>query len=159
MPSLLLQHLEREGGKKDRVEIHVDQIVKVLQILAGHRITGPIRIGEGVEKGIERPLEQLDERLLHRVFAGAAQHGVLHDMGHARRIGHRRAEIDAEHLVLVFIDQRQQFGTGAMSIKKSARVELADLPFSDQFEVPFRHLILFSNSSHIERKKHSSKIP
>ena len=35
------------------IQVNVDQVVEILQILAGHRIAGLVRIGERVEKGIE----------------------------------------------------------------------------------------------------------
>ena len=35
------------------VEVHVEQVVKVLAILAGKRIGGPVRTGESVHEGIQ----------------------------------------------------------------------------------------------------------
>jgi hypothetical protein len=61
---------------------------------------------------LRRALHQLDERLLDRIFARAAQYRVFQNMGDARRIRSRGGEADAEHLVFVTVDQRKQLGTG-----------------------------------------------
>lgn len=52
-----------------------------------------------VEEGLEAALEHLGEGLLGRVLVRAAEHRVLQDVGHARRVAHGRAERDAEHLM------------------------------------------------------------
>ncbi len=101
MPSLLLEHMGREARIKDRIKIDINQVVKVLQVLACHRVAGFIRIGEGIEEGLQRTLQELHERLLDRVLARTAQDRVLKNVRHAGRVRDRRAEGNAEDLVLV----------------------------------------------------------
>jgi len=48
MPALLREGVRREKRMEHRVEIDVDEIVEVLQVLAGDRVAGLIRKGEGV---------------------------------------------------------------------------------------------------------------
>ncbi len=91
---------------ENRIQIHVHQVGKVLLVGGGHRVDGLIRIGHSIEKGIKRSLHHLDKRVLHRKVAGAAQDGVLDDVGNARGILRRCAEADVEHLVIVVIGQK-----------------------------------------------------
>src|ERR1700730_12087895 len=108
MPALLLEYLRCQSRKEHRIQIDIDQVVEILDILARDRVAGLVRKRHGVEKRIERALHQLDERLLDRIFARAAQHGVLENMGDAGGIGRRSCEADAEYLVFVATQQREQ---------------------------------------------------
>ena len=58
VPALLTEYLLLVINPriKYRIEIHVHQIGEVLVIAARHRIYGLVRIGHGIEKGIERAL-------------------------------------------------------------------------------------------------------
>ena len=83
MPSFLLKD---QGGKariENRVQIDVDQVVEILDVLAGDRITGLVGVGEGIEKGIERAFYEFHERFFHRVFSGTAKDRVFKDMRYA----------------------------------------------------------------------------
>ena len=101
MPALLLEHRRREPREEDGVHVDVHEVVEVRQVGGGHRVARAVGVGEGVDEGVERGLDELHEGLLHGVLARAAQHAVLEDVRHARRVGHRRAEDDAEDLVVI----------------------------------------------------------
>ena len=84
-----------------RVEVHVDEVVEVGEVGRGDRVAGAVRVRERVEERVERALHQLDERLLDRVLAAAAEHRVLEDVRHALGVVDGRAQHGAEGLVLV----------------------------------------------------------
>jgi hypothetical protein len=131
VPAFLLEDVRSEPGIKHRIEIHIHEIVKILNILAGDRVTRLVRIGHGVQECLERTLEKLYERFPHRVFAGAAQNGMFQDVSHARGIPRRRSKGDPEHLVLIVIDERQEFGSCPGMLKKlRLGSKLGDLSFS-----------------------------
>ena len=69
MPALLLQDMRWYQRIQHRIHVDIDQVIIVLQVLAGDRIAGFIRIGESIQESIERAFDQLDERLLHWIFA------------------------------------------------------------------------------------------
>ncbi len=138
MPSLLLENARRDAGVKDRVQVDIDEVVEVLEVLAGHGVAGLVRVGEGIEKGLEGSLEELHEGLLHGVFPRPAQYRVLEDVGHARGIRGRRAENDAEDLVLVVVDQRQELGSrGRMPVYPGQGLDLGNLFLPQQLETIF----------------------
>jgi len=138
VPAFLLERLLADAGEEDRIQVDIDQVVEVLEVGAGDRVAGHVRVGHGVEKSVERAFEQLDERLLDRVLAGAAQHGMLHDVRHAGRIGGRGLEGHAEDLVLVVILQGKQLRPGAeVAEAPGARVDLRDVAFFNQFKTVY----------------------
>ena len=103
MPALLHEHLRIRAhrGVEDRIEVHVHEILKITVIAARdgiHRLVGECHC---VEESVERALHKLDERLLQRIFARAAEHGVLDNVCHTRIIDGRRAETDRKDLVVV----------------------------------------------------------
>ncbi len=108
VPALLLENFFRDTRKKNRVQVYVRQVSEVLEIGAGHGVAGLIRIGEGIEKGLQGAFEQFDKGLLDRVFFRAAEHAVFKNMGHAGGIGRGRAKGNAENLVLVIIKDGEQ---------------------------------------------------
>ena len=112
VPAFLLEAVFVDAGEEDSVKVDVDQIVEVLKVGAGHWIAGLVREGEGVQEGLERALEQLDEGLLHRVFFRAAEHGMLKDVRNARGIFRRGAEGRAEAFVFVVVEHGEQFRAG-----------------------------------------------
>src|SRR5262249_1183270 len=112
MPALLLEYLRCQPRKEHRIQIDVDQVVEILDVLARDRIAGLVWKRHGVEKRVERTLHQLDERLLDRIFARAAQHRVFENMSDAGGIRRRGYETDAKYLVFVAIGEREQLGTG-----------------------------------------------
>ncbi len=68
MPALLAEGVFREQGIKNGVQVNVDQVVKIPQVCAGHGIACLVRKGEGIEKGLQRTLEKLRERLFYGIF-------------------------------------------------------------------------------------------
>jgi hypothetical protein len=53
MPSFLLKDVACDAGIKYGVEVYVNEIVKILRVLACHRVTGLVGIGEGVQKSLK----------------------------------------------------------------------------------------------------------
>ena len=140
VPALLLEDLRRQPRVEDGVEVDVDEVVEVLQVLAGNRVAGAVGVGEGVEEGLQRSLEELDEGLLHRVLAGAAEDGVLEDVGDAGGVGGRRAEGDAEDLVgVIAVDHGDEPGPGGMAVQGRLRAQLGDAPPVRRLEAVRRH--------------------
>jgi len=121
MPAFLAEDLRGQAGMKHGVQIHVDEIVEIREVLAGYGVAGLVRIGEGVQKGLQGALEQLHKGLLDRIFARSTEHGMLQDVGHARGVVRRGAEGDPENLVLVVVDQGQKPGPGGSVLEKTGR--------------------------------------
>mmetsp|Transcript_27673 Transcript_27673/g.44531 ORF Transcript_27673/g.44531 Transcript_27673/m.44531 type:complete len:230 (+) Transcript_27673:2358-3047(+) len=119
MPALLLERPWRQSWVQHRVEINIDQIVEVFQVLAGNRVAGTIRIGEGVEESVHRALEKLDEWLFDRIFARSAQDTVLENVRNACRVVGGRAESNAKHLVLVRHRDRHYFRASFLMSKEN----------------------------------------
>ncbi len=103
MPSFLLEYERGEPRIENRIQVNVDQVVEILDVLAGDRIAGLVGVSEGVEKSLQGTFYKLHERFLHRVFPGTAKDRVLQDMRHAARIRRRCSKTDAEHFVIVFV--------------------------------------------------------
>ncbi len=108
MPPLLGQLLRRQQRVEDGVDVDVEQVVEVLQVGAGCRVDCLVGEGHGVDKRRQRAFHQFEERVLERVFLRTGQHHVLQNVGQAGGVGGRRAEVDAEHLVLVVVLQREE---------------------------------------------------
>jgi hypothetical protein len=121
MPALLLEDVRVEPGVKNRIQINIDEVVKILDILTGYGIASLVRIGHGIEKGFERTLQKLHKGFLQRIFPGAAQDRVLQDMGHPRGVRRRGSKSDPKDLVLVVIDQGQEF-TPRPAVAKKLRL-------------------------------------
>ena len=102
------------------IQIHMHQILEVLVIAAGYRITGLVRVGHGVQEGIQRPLYQFDKRIFQGEIPRSAQDAVLRDMGHAGGILRRCPESDVEHLVFVVIFDQHDSGSCLSVTEQSA---------------------------------------
>ena len=96
VPPLLHEHLRilTHRRVKHRIQIDIHQILEIAVIAACHRVHRLIGERHCIEERIERALHELHERLLQRILARAAEHGVLHDMRHPRIIDRRRTEAD-----------------------------------------------------------------
>ncbi len=105
VPSLLGQLLRRQQRVEDGVDVDIEQIVEVLQVGAGRRVDCLVGEGHGVDKRRQRAFHQFEERVLKRVFLRTGQHHVLQNVRQACGVGGRRAEADAECLVLVVVLQ------------------------------------------------------
>src|SRR5215831_177114 len=110
MPTFLLKGVCSDPRIKNRIKINIDEVVKIPEILACDRIAGLVRKGHCIEESVQRAFHELDKWFFHRVLARAAKHSVLENVDDAGRITRRRAKSDAEHLVLVVIDEREQLG-------------------------------------------------
>src|SRR5262252_57048 len=135
MPALLLEDLRRQARMEHRIEIHVDEVVEVLNILACYRIAGLVRKRHGIEKSVERALQQFDKRLFDRIFARSAQYRVLQDVGDTGGIRRRSTESDAEHLVFIGVDEGDQLRAGGdMVIIARRSVDFRQLLLADQLK-------------------------
>ena len=112
VPAFLLQGVFWDKRVEHGVEIDVDQVVEILQVLAGNWIAGLVGVGEGIQEGVERAFGQFNERLFDRIFARAAQDGMFHDVSDAVGRFGRRAERDAKDFVLVRVGNGHQACTG-----------------------------------------------
>lgn len=65
---------------KDRVSIHVDEVVKVLGVWRRHHVAALVGVGEGVEKGTQTALSLLHEGALGRLQTRAAQNAVVENV-------------------------------------------------------------------------------
>ena len=103
VPALLHEHLRIRAhrGIEYGVEIDIHEVLKIARIAACNRIHRLVRKCHRVEERVERSLHEFNERLLQRVLARAAEHGMLHDMRHPRIIHGRRAEADRKDLVVI----------------------------------------------------------
>ena len=103
VPALLHQHLRirAHGWIEHRIEVHIHQVLKVAVVSARNGVHRLVWERHRVEERVERALHKLDERFLQRILARAAEHGVLHDVRHARIIHGRRAKTDRKDLVVV----------------------------------------------------------
>ena len=59
---------------KHRIQVHVGQVVEVLQVARRHGVAGPVGVGERVQESLERALQKLHKGLLGGVLARAAEH-------------------------------------------------------------------------------------
>ena len=135
VPAFLPENVFGQQRKEHRVEIHIDQVVEILEVLAGHRISGLVRKGHGVEERILAALEQFHERLLDRIFPAPAQYRVLKNMGNAGRVLRGRLERHPEHLVLIVVDQAQHLCPGLFVPEQlHLRIDLRNMLVADQFE-------------------------
>ena len=132
MPSFLTEAVFRNEGMEDGVHIDVDEVVEILQIGAGHGIAGLVRESEGVEKGLQRALEEVHEGFLDRIFARAAENRVLDDVRHAGGVFGRCAEGCAEAFVFVIIDDGENLRARDVVLPEAGRA--AD----------FRHIFFFN---------------
>ena len=103
VPPLLHEHLRilTHRRVKHSIQIDIHQILKIAVVAACHGVHRLIGERHRIEERIERALHELHERLLQRILARAAEHGVLHDMRHTRIIHRRRAKADRKDLVVV----------------------------------------------------------
>ena len=97
-----------EQRVKDRIDINIDQVVKVFFVLACHRIAGLIGEGEGIDESRQRAFQQLHERFFNGVFLRAVQDRVFEDVRYAIRVLWCGAKVDAENFVFVVVDDREQ---------------------------------------------------
>ena len=113
MPSLLgVNHGIGGGtGMKHGITVDIDEVVKVLRVLTGHDVARSVGIGEGIQKCLQTPLQQLHEWILGLVLATAAQDAVFENVGNTRRVRRRRAEGNSKAFVVVLGGDGEDFGS------------------------------------------------
>ena len=135
VPALLGQLLRRHQRVEDGVGVDIEQVIEVLQIGTGRRIDRLVGVGHGIDERRQRAFDHLEERVLERILLRAGQDDVLQDVGQAGRVGRRRAEGDAEDLVLVVVLQRQQFRPSArVPPQARLRVQFGDARLANEFK-------------------------
>ena len=135
VPPFLLKDEWGNAGIEDRIEVDIDEIVEVLDVLTGYRVAGLVGIGEGIEKGLEGALQEFDEGFFDRVFARTAEDRMLQDVSHPGGILGRRSKGNPENLVIVVIDERQEFRAGFHMPKELClRLQLREYPESEAFQ-------------------------
>ena len=94
-----------------RIQIHMHQILEIPVITAGYRVAGFVRVGHGIEEGIERSFYQLYKRILQRKFPGAAQYAVFQDMSNTCAVFGRCAECNIKNLILITVLDEHHSGS------------------------------------------------
>ena len=114
MPAFLLKDplFMVDVWMEHRIHVYVHQIRKVPVVAGSHGIDGLVRIGHGIQEGVEGSLGKLHERILQGKTFGAAENGVLQNMGHSRIVLRCCTESDIKHLVLILIFDGEDPGTG-----------------------------------------------
>ena len=105
MPALLAENLLMLVNVRIEYGIQIDlhQVLEILPIAAGHRVNRLVRVGHGIEEGIEGTLDQLHKRILHREFLRPAEHRMLQDMRSPRAVQRRRTEANRKDLILILV--------------------------------------------------------
>ena len=164
VPALLHEDLGvlAHGRIEHCIEIDVHEILEVLGIAAGHGVHRLVRVGHRIQERIQRALHELDERLLQRVLARAAERRMLHDMRHARIVRRRRAERDVEHLVIIVGLYEEQARTALLVLEKvRLGIDFPDRRLPQQAEAVYHFIYLhnFGISSSNYHCSHYSIIP
>eukprot|EP00982_Pelagococcus_subviridis_P010970 31044-Pelagococcus_subviridis.AAC.4 len=131
----LVEHDALELRVEHRVEVHVHKVLEVLKVTAGDRVARAIGVRHRVQERVQRPLDELHERLLDRVLPRAAQHGVLQDVRDPRAVLRRGPERHAETLVLVVVRERHDLRARLEMLEQERlRVVLRDVLLADELE-------------------------
>ena len=109
MPSLLLENFLFlvYVGIKNRIQIHMHQILEILIIAARNRINCLVAVRHGIKKRIQGTLDKLHKRILHRKILGTAKNGMLYNMRNTCGICWRCAKADVKHLIFIIIAQKR----------------------------------------------------
>ena len=109
MPALLAENilLFINIGIKNRIQVDMHEVFKILLVAAGHRIDRLIRISHCVQESVQRTFGKLNERILDREIPGTAEHRMLNDVGDAGGILRRRTEGDIKDLVVIIFRQQR----------------------------------------------------
>ena len=88
-PALLPEHIGafHRRGMQHRVQVDLHQVAEILPVPAAHGVDGLVRVGHGIEEGLQGAFQQLHKGLLDGIAVAARQHGVLQDMKHAGGVG------------------------------------------------------------------------
>ena len=94
-----------------RIQIYMHQILEIPVITACYRVAGLIRIGHGIEEGIERSFYQFHKRILKRKFPGAAQYTVFQDVGNTGAVLWRCTECNVKNFILIAVLDEHDSGS------------------------------------------------
>ena len=86
---------------EDGVSVHVQEVEEVRPIAACRRVDRPVGIRQGIQERVHAPLHESGERLLQRIAAGAAQNGVLGDVGDPGVVPGRSCKTEREQVFRV----------------------------------------------------------
>ena len=93
---------------KNRIQINVHQILEILVITAGYRITGLIRVSHGIQEGIQGTLNKLYKWILQREFPGSAQNAVFQYVRNTSAVLRCSTKSNGENLILIIILNKYQ---------------------------------------------------
>ena len=114
-------------GEKHRIQVHRQQVVKVLAVHAGKRIGGPVAAGEGVHKGVQRTPDHHEKRISDRITFATTQRRVLKNMSHPGGIHREGAQRHEEDVLVVVRRQMKVAGAGfLMAIFLNLKVQRVD---------------------------------
>ena len=129
-------------GVEHRVHVDVHQVAEVLPVPAGHGVDRFVRVGHGVEEGLQGAFQQLHKRLLHRIFLTAVQHRMLQNVENAGGIGGDGAEAHGEGHVFLLPLEPHQLGPAFFVLHfPEGALHFFDLPGTAQGE-----MVLFKDS-------------
>ena len=83
MVALLQKGFRQQAGMEDQVRIDPREVEEIAFFLARHRVDRLVRVGEGIEEGLERSPEEFVEHILEGVAFGTGQDGMFQDVRHA----------------------------------------------------------------------------
>ncbi len=81
MVALLKKGLLEQTWSQHQVSVYTSQVEKIGPDPACHRIDGLVRIGKGIDKGLEGALGQLVEHVFQWIFFRTGQYRMFQDMG------------------------------------------------------------------------------
>ena len=106
-----------------------------LEVGGGDGVACAVRVGEGVDEGVEGALDELDEGLLDGVLLGAVEDRVFEDVRDAGRVLDGGAEDGAKGLVLVAVADAHALRAGAVvAVDGDAAAVLLDELVADEGE-------------------------
>ena len=94
-----------KARKKHCIQIDVQQVVKILTILAGKRKGSVITGGKGIHKGIQGAPDHQEKRITDRETLAATQHRMLENMGNAAGVSGHSAQRHHKDVFLVVTGQ------------------------------------------------------
>ena len=117
------------------IGIDIDKIVEIFGVLTGHHIARSIGVSEGIQKGLQRPLKELNEGVFGFVLPTSAKDRMLQNVRHSGRIGGGSAEGYTKTFVIVVRADGKKFGAALfVSIESAIGAEFVDNVGGDDVE-------------------------
>lgn len=82
-----------------------------LQVGGSNRVAGPVRVCEGVKKGVERAFHELHKGLFDGILLAATEHTVLENVRNALAVFNRGSQDCSKGLVFILVKHRDHFRT------------------------------------------------